>query len=121
MISLWRTKQGEQGEVAEQASAEPRRVPFVAYWRGLVVNILNPKAIVFLVALMPQFLPPDPSTIDRVTLGGVTVLIVLAWFVVVALGFSLLQRFFELPRARRALDAVIATVLMGLGVKIALD
>ncbi|WP_155370799.1 LysE family translocator [Catellatospora vulcania] len=107
--------------VPSKTEPESRHSARTAFWRGFVVNILNPKAMVFLVALMPQFLPQSPAMVDRAALGVITVLVVLLWFVVVALGFSLLRRFFEQPRARRALDAVTAIVLIGLGVKIALD
>jgi arginine exporter protein ArgO len=46
--------------------------------------------------------------------------VVLLWFVLVAVAFSLFRRFFERPKARFALDGLSGTVLVVLGLKIAL-
>lgn len=41
------------------------------FWRGLIANILNPKALVFYVALLPGFIAPDhaPFWVQAMILG----------------------------------------------------
>lgn len=120
LLSLRGKDSGVAEDVKERTGDEQAKAARTAYKRGLVVNVLNPKVIVFLVALMPQFMPANPSLADQVALGVVTVTAVVVWFVAVAIAFSLLRSFFEKPNARKALNAVTGTVLIALGVRIAI-
>jgi threonine/homoserine/homoserine lactone efflux protein len=120
LLSLRRRDGGPAGDDDGPLQARGGQVA-AAFRQGLVTNILNPKAIVFLVALMPQFMPPDPAPLERVLLGTVTVGIVLGWFVVVALAVSAMHRLFRRPAARRAVNAVSGTVLVALAVRVALS
>jgi len=49
-----------------------------AFWRGVVVNVLNPKTAVFFLAFLPQFVNPE--------LGRVTLQIVLLGCIMVGMG-----------------------------------
>src|SRR5205814_2211807 len=82
-------------EAPEPALSESRLWP--AYRRGFFANFLNPKVVVFLVTLMPQFLPKRPTVEEQVLLGIVTVVMVLLWFSTVALLVSLLRKAFQRP------------------------
>lgn len=55
-------------------------------WRGILVNLLNPKLTVFFFAFLPQFLdtPPGPLDMRLVGLGAVFMLMTLAVFLVYA-------------------------------------
>ncbi len=93
-----------------------------AFRQGLVSNALNPKIAVFFTSLLPQFVGGgDRSLVDLLLLGGVFNLIGIVWLttyaVVAARGRGLLQR----PRIQAALDYVSGIVLVGLGVRIALE
>ncbi|MCC5575833.1 LysE family transporter [Microtetraspora sp. AC03309] len=87
--------------------------------RGLLCNLLNPKAAAFFVALMPQFLGNYPATADTLALSAIAVLITGTWFVVLANVVGALRAFFTRQRVRRALDAGSGAVLIGLGVRLA--
>jgi threonine/homoserine/homoserine lactone efflux protein len=52
---LWLAWEAWRG-AGDVAAMTGDRAPF---WRGLVVNLLNPKALVFYVALLPGFIAPD--------------------------------------------------------------
>lgn len=110
--SMSKTVQPVVGDLPGSLDTEPFR-------RGFVVNVTNPKAILFLVALMTHFLPPGSSFAHKLTLGAIMVLPVLIWLLVVAFGFSRLQRFFAAHRNRRAMDVATAVVLMALGLHVA--
>lgn len=105
-------------EPAGPGTARPGR--WAAFRDGLLCNILNPKAAVFFVALLPQFLPADPGLVDTVTLSVVAVAITGAWFLAVATLVAGLRRLFGRPAVRRAVDGVSGLVLIGLGVRLAL-
>lgn len=86
-----------------------------AFRQGLITNVLNPKSVVFLVALLPQFLTDSSTWLDKSVLGVITVLAVLLWFSLVALAVGAFQSFFRRPGARKALNAVMGLVLIALG------
>ncbi|GAB2710556.1 LysE family translocator [Nocardia thraciensis] len=89
--------------------------------QGLLTNLLNPKAAVFFIALLPQFLPASPSVLDTLTLGVTATLVVLVWFVVLAVGVATLRHVFTRARVRRVIDAATGTILVALGVRVAVQ
>jgi threonine/homoserine/homoserine lactone efflux protein len=50
-------------------TADNGGTPFRIVWRGILLNILNPKLPLFFVAFLPQFLPPTPDLRPMVELG----------------------------------------------------
>jgi threonine/homoserine/homoserine lactone efflux protein len=103
-----------------RAAAPPERRGS-AFRDGLLCNVLNPKAAVFFVALLPQFLPARPGPLDVLLLSALAVAITLAWFGAVAQVVALLRRVLSRPRVRRTIDAVSGTVLIALGARLALN
>jgi threonine/homoserine/homoserine lactone efflux protein len=90
--------------------------------QGLVTNLLNPKIAVFYSTLLPQFVGPgDPVLAKSLLLasihGAMGVIWLSAYALVVTRAGDLLRR----PRVRRVLDRVTGTVLIGLGVRLALE
>ncbi len=85
--------------------------------QGLFTNLLNPKAVLFFAAVLPQFLVPGtvPTWVQVVTLGVLDIALgFLAWAAVVALGVrlsSLLRR----QRVRQWWDRVTGAALGGIG------
>lgn len=53
---------------------DPRRVAM--YTRGLLVNITNPKGLVFLLAVVPQFVDPAAPLVQQYLVIGVTMVVV---------------------------------------------
>ena len=106
-------------EAPEPALSESRLWP--AYRRGFFANFLNPKVVVFLVTLMPQFLPKRPTVEEQVLLGIVTVVMVLLWFSTVALLVSLLRKAFQRPRVAKVINGLTGVALIAVAGKIALD
>jgi len=92
-----------------------------AFRQGLLTNLLNPKVAVFFIALLPQFLPTSASPLDHVLLAAVAAAASLVWFTVLANVVSAMRRFLVTGRARRAIDAVMGTLLVGLGLRIAVQ
>jgi threonine/homoserine/homoserine lactone efflux protein len=95
--------------------------PLRAFRQGLLTNLLNPKVAVFFIALVPQFLPDSPSILDTTVLGAVAAVISVVWFSVVANVVGALRRLFARVRVRRMIDAVMGGLLVGLGIRIAVQ
>jgi len=89
--------------------------------RGLLVNLSNPKAIVFLLAVLPQFLDLSRPLLPQYLAMAVTMtamdLAVMAFYT--GLGASLLAWFSD-PRHRRVLDGVFGLLFLGAAVLLAL-
>jgi len=48
----------------DRAGSEPQSL-FSYFWRGFIVNVLNPKAGVFFVAILPNFIDPSESILSQ--------------------------------------------------------
>ncbi|MFF5204919.1 LysE family translocator [Streptosporangium sp. NPDC000396] len=96
-----------------------RKSPSAAFLEGLLTNVLNPKAALFFVALVPQFVSSGASLTDTLLLSGIALVGTGVWFLVVANLVSALRRVFARPAVRRAVDALTGAALIGLGVNLA--
>lgn len=93
-----------------------------AVGEGLVTQLANPKAAVFLLALYPQFVPADrPLFATTAVLGLLQVALELVLYGALALAVSRAHLWFRGSVVRRRMEAVTGTVLAGLGVRLALS
>jgi len=103
------------GDVAA-ASVPPLR----SFREGLLTNLLNPKVIVFYLALLPQFMRPgDPVLAKSLLLAAIHCVLGILWLGFVAWAVDRSRRFFLRPALRRFLDALCGTVLVALGLRLA--
>ena len=58
------------------AESTPAPAARNSFWNGFVVQIANPKAIVFFAALLPQFINPDDSVVKQIAILGVSSIVV---------------------------------------------
>lgn len=107
------------GPAAQRPAGRAETTAGKALRSGLLCNVLNPKAAVFFVALMPQFLPRDPAVVDVLLLSVTALLITLLWFGTVATLVGGLRRLLDRPAIRRAIDGVTGSVLVLLGIRLA--
>lgn len=99
---------------------EPARGTWHAVAEGLVVQLANPKAAVFMIAFYPQFVPADvPLFATTAWLALVQVTIELALYLALAAGVARIGAWFRRPAVRRRMEAISGTVLIGLGLRIA--
>jgi threonine/homoserine/homoserine lactone efflux protein len=135
--SVWREAQHPETEHPEtedsetlagrMAAVDRRPTPGRRRWwgslaEGVVVQLANPKAAVFMIAFYPQFVPPEgPVFVTTALLGLLQITIETCLYLALAAGVARAGTWFRRPRIRRRLDAVSGTVLVGLGVRIATD
>jgi len=92
------------------------------YALGLVTNLANPKAAVFVFAFYPAFLPDGyPKLSTAAGLGLLQISVETAFYLVVAGLVARTSTWFASSRVRAALDAVCGTVLVGLGLRVATE
>lgn len=116
-VQAWRrgaTPLGEGATARAPATSEALR-------QGVVSNLLNPKIGLFFTAILPQFAPADASLASLLLLGAVFNAMGVAWLcsyaAVVARGRVFLQR----PRVRAVMSRLTGGLLIGLGVRIAIE
>ena len=79
---------------------------------GFMIAFLNPKILVFLVAVFSQFLDPQMTDIDRVIMALIAGLIDTVWYVLVAAVLSGTVIIDKLRKNSILIDRMIGTVLL---------
>jgi len=93
-----------------------------AFIEGMLNNILNPKPAVFYLALLPQFIgPADPVFLKSFLLAGIHFVMSIFWLSAISLFFGKLRSFLASPRVHRWLEASSGAILIGLGIRLALE
>jgi threonine/homoserine/homoserine lactone efflux protein len=96
--------------------------PWIAFRRGLITNLLNPKAAVFYVAVLPEFIRPGAGSVMSQTLALSAVYVTIATAIhsgIVALAGSL-QSMVAASNSRRVVRRLLALALVIIAVWFAL-
>jgi threonine/homoserine/homoserine lactone efflux protein len=109
-------------ETSPEATDGPDGEPWIVFRRGLITNLLNPKAAVFYVAVLPEFIRPGASSVMSQTLALSTVYVTIATIIhasIVALAGSL-QSMVAASNSRRLVRRLLALALVIIAVWFAL-
>lgn len=89
--------------------------------RGLWVNLLNPKAVVFFLAFLPQFIRPAEDLLPQYAVLGLTVVIVDVSIMMFVFGAGARQfrRFAESERGQTTMNRVFGALFIAVGVSLA--
>ncbi|WP_371156865.1 LysE family translocator [Jannaschia sp. 2305UL9-9] len=93
-------------------------------WRGLLINVLNPKLSIFFLALLPPFLSGDPTraTIEMASLGAVFMGMTFAVFAIYGLFAGAFRAWLlSSERAMAWLNRSFAAVFAALAGRLALE
>ncbi len=105
-------------EQAEKAAPKRKRAAFAD---GFITNLLNPKAILFFLALFTQILKPD-QPLDHMLIYGFTCAAMVAlWFSFVALALTQHRIRQSFLKFSAVIDKVCGGVFILLGVRLALQ
>lgn len=95
---------------------------FSMFRRGVWVNLLNPKAIVFFLALIPQFIRPDQPLLGQYGVLAVTVIaidVLVMWFFYAGTARSF-RRFTRDDRGQIILNRTFGSLFVSVGALLAL-
>lgn len=88
--------------------------PMTLVIRGFLVNISNPKALIFMLAILPQFIEPAAPLLIQYAIIAATMvvvdLIVMAGYTGLA---SKVLRMLKTPRQQRRLNRTFASLFVG--------
>ena len=94
----------------------------LAFRRGFLANLLNPKVGVFYVSFLPQFVPEGAGVGPYIFfLATLHVGLSLAWFGLLITLTAPLQGWLRRPAALRALDRLTGGILVAFGMKLAVS
>ena len=106
-------------EEAESLRNEPA---WSMFRRGLWVNLLNPKAIVFFLAFMPQFIRPEQPLLPQYLVLTATVVVIdilVMWFFFATAAKSF-QRLTHNVRGQQILNRIFGVLFVAVGILLAL-
>ncbi|MDH1264006.1 homoserine/homoserine lactone efflux protein [Pseudomonas sp. GD03944] len=110
----YRQWQALPSDLASESAERPVGRPLSLVLRGFLVNFSNPKAIVFMLAVLPQFLNPHAPLLPQYLVMGVTMicvdLIVMAGYTGLA---ARVLRVLRTPRQQRIMNRTFAALFVG--------
>ncbi|MFC9972862.1 LysE family translocator [Spirillospora sp. NPDC127200] len=119
--ALWQARRAAAPE-----GAEPAGPAEVSRWRcyrlGLFTNLANPKAGVFALSFLPQFVPDGVAVPPMLLLLALASAVIdLAWYLVVVFLVCGARRLFQRAKVRRLLEYLSGSALVVLGVRLAAE
>ena len=123
LVSLKNLVRGGRSSFSDQLSSSKQPFQMGRSLReGLLSNVLNPKPVVFYMAFLPQFINPQYSAlIQSLILAGIHFMIAMIWQSFLALLVEQAKSKLFQPRVGRIFDGLTGTILVGLGIRLALD
>jgi threonine/homoserine/homoserine lactone efflux protein len=110
---LWLAWQGWRGAEASEGETAAGSPLSVWFRRGLVTNLLNPKAAVFYVAVLPQFVRPDDGFGPNLLLAMIYVAIATAVHAMIVTLAGAAHALLDDPDRARVVRRVLSLALVG--------
>lgn len=116
-------KEGPEEEEAPSTDSDDRsRTPGWSYRAGLFTNLANPKAAVFAMSFLPQFVPAHaPKLPTMVGLAALWALYEVGYYGIYVWFVQRMRAFFARRSVRRRMEQVSGVVLIGLAARMALE
>ena len=113
-----RASSAPQGLMAAGGAFRPLR----SLREGLLSNVLNPKAVIFYMAFLPQFIHPSrPALPQALLLAACHFAIAMIWQCFLALVVNRARRALARPGIHRLLEGFAGGIILLLGLRLALD
>lgn len=126
--SLRAARRGTAAPDAQEAPPRrepPRRSLGASFALGLSTCMANPKAAIFAMSFLPQFVPATTPAgqvpLMLTLLAVVWVLVDIAWYTGMIAAVGRVKTALGRPAIRRHLERLFGVVLIGLGVRVALE
>jgi threonine/homoserine/homoserine lactone efflux protein len=122
LLGALRPGRGHDPAEVPKLRARSRLRPQAALRQGLISDLANPKMAVFYTSLFPQFTPTDgPAFPVLIGLGLLFSAMTFSWLALYATAVDRLSALLARSIVRRAIDAVMGTVMVALGARLAVE
>lgn len=96
--------------------------PASAFRQGLISDLGNPKMAVFFASILPQFAEAGEGMFSGLALLGVVFSgLTFIWLAFYTLALARLGHFLNRPRIRRPFEAIMGSLLIALGIRLAAE
>jgi threonine/homoserine/homoserine lactone efflux protein len=121
--SARKMKQDEAAEEADDRDGDSRtKGPLWSYRAGLLTNLANPKAAVFAMSFLPQFVPAHaPKLMTMVLLAALWAVYEVFYYSLYVWCVQRLRTFFSKRKVRRRMEQVSGTVMLGLAARMVME
>lgn len=93
-----------------------------SFFEGFLTNILNPKVAIFYLAFLPQFINTGDLVFQKsVLLASIHALEGIIWLCFISLSLNRIKSIIRRPKARKIIEGITGTVLIGFGVKLSME
>ncbi len=93
-----------------------------SFREGFLSNVLNPKTILFYMAFLPQFInPTDPPLTQSLFVAGIHFCVGMLYQCTLAAMVDKAKAMLQRPMVNRIFDSLTGSVLMGIGLKLAIE
>ncbi|MDF2488738.1 MAG: lysine exporter protein LysE/YggA [Pseudomonas sp.] len=110
-VKQWRAL---PADVTDETAVRPIGKPLNLVFRGFLVNVSNPKALIFMLAVLPQFINPQTALVPQyLTIAATMVavdLLVMAGYTGLA---ARVLRLLRTPRQQRRMNRTFAGLFIG--------
>ncbi len=113
---LWLAWEGWRGAKETVEHAGPGSSLGLFFQRGLITNLLNPKAAMFYVAVLPGFLLPGATVADGISLSAVYVGVATIVHAVIVTAAGTARDWLDNSARERVIRRVLALALVGVAV-----
>jgi len=121
--ALWDSRRARRDAGSGAGAAHGRTIDGRGgFVQGLISNLANPKVGIFFTSLLPQFVSPHSSALlQMLMLGGIFIAFNVFWMCSYALAAVRLAHVLSRPRVKAAVDRVSGLVLVGVGIRLAIE
>ena len=114
----WAAWSQERGISRDRAATNADVPPLIAFRRGLTTNLLNPKAAVFYVTVLPDFVQVDRGSVATQTLLLSAIYVGIATLIhaTIVMLASSLQHVVSTPDSRRNIRRILALLLAAIAI-----
>lgn len=103
-------------------AALPARAGWKSFLEGMLNNVLNPKAAVFYLAFLPQFISPgDPVFAKSILLAAIHFVMGMAWLSMVTYFLGYLKTYLTSGHLHQWLQATSGAILIAFGLRLAVE
>ncbi|RNJ64497.1 MAG: LysE family translocator [Porphyrobacter sp. IPPAS B-1204] len=116
-MMAWLAWEAWNGAGESSPTATPRKVTQRHALAGFVINLLNPKAALFFITVMPQFIPGgQPSFAQGLTMAAISVTIATAIHLALVLGAGRARGVLMAESRAQAVRRVLAVAMLAVAV-----